>query len=275
VQGRANGPERIETLLCQHPSVFRLKSRNGSYHMLSQHARSIPWQFRWQRGSGPAVRASLSRAGYPVAKRLLDVFISLALLIFLAPLMLAVAIAIRLDSSGPVIYVQRRGGRDGRLFNFYKFRSMSNGHDHTQEHRKFAEAYINGWTTDHQRTEDGVVIYKPATNGHTVTRVGRWLRSTSLDELPQLFNVLKGDMSLVGPRPSMDYEVAMYTEWQRQRLSVLPGLTGWAQINGRSRLAFDEIVRLDLEYIARRSLLWDLGIFLATIPVPLRAQDAG
>jgi lipopolysaccharide/colanic/teichoic acid biosynthesis glycosyltransferase len=243
--------------------------------MLSQHIRLIPWQMRWRYEHSSMIQAAIYEAVYLALKRWLDVFVSLALLIFLAPLMLATAIAVKLDSPGPVIYAQRRGGLNGRLFNFYKFRSMSNGRDHTQEHRKFAEAYITGRATDHQQGESRQAIYKPATNGHAVTRVGRWLRSSSLDELPQLFNVLKGDMSLVGPRPSIDYEVVMYTEWHRQRLAVLPGLTGWAQINGRSRLAFDEIVGLDLEYIAHRSLRWDLSILLATVPVVLRAHDAG
>jgi lipopolysaccharide/colanic/teichoic acid biosynthesis glycosyltransferase len=152
---------------------------------------------------------------------------------------------------------------------------MTNGHDHTQEHRQFAVAYINDQPAESQRDEQGRSIYKPATNGHTVTRVGRWLRRTSFDELPQLINVIKGDMSMVGPRPSIDYEVAMYTDRQRQRLAVLPGLTGWAQIHGRSCLKFDQIVGLDLEYIAHHSLRKDLQIILATIPVVLRAENAG
>ena len=217
----------------------------------------------------------LSSVIYVATKRGIDVVASAILLVLLSPLFLAIAIAIKLDSRGPVIYVQQRGGLNGRLFNFYKFRSMTNGHDHTVEHRKFAAAYINGHTTAHQAEGNGRTLYKPATNGHSITRVGRWLRRTSLDELPQLVNILKGDMSLVGPRPYIDYEVAMYTEYQRQRLAVVPGLTGWAQINGRSSLSFDEIVRLDLEYIAQRSLRKDLAILLATIPRVLRAQDVG
>jgi lipopolysaccharide/colanic/teichoic acid biosynthesis glycosyltransferase len=243
--------------------------------MLSEHTRLIPWQFRVRQGSGAMLRNVVLTVIYPSAKRCLDVLISLAALILLAPLLLAIAIAIKLDSPGPVLYVQCRGGLNGRLFDFYKFRSMSNGHDHTQEHRKFAQAYIAGQAPEHQCGDSGRVIYKPASNGHTITRVGRVLRRTSLDELPQLINILKGDMSLVGPRPSIDYEVAMYTERHRQRLAVPPGLTGWAQVNGRSSLTFDEIVTLDLDYIARRSLRRDLNILLATLPVVLRSQDAG
>jgi lipopolysaccharide/colanic/teichoic acid biosynthesis glycosyltransferase len=190
--------------------------------------------------------------------------------------MLMIAIAIKLDSPGPVFHVQRRGGLNGKMFDFYKFRSMTNGHDHTQEHRKFAEAYINGTLPAVvQQTDNGQAIFKPASNHHTITRVGRILRRTSLDELPQLLNVIKGDMSLVGPRPSIDYEVAMYTDRHRQRLAVLPGLTGWAQIHGRSRLTFEQIVSYDLEYIANRSLGLDLRILFATVPVVLQAEHAG
>jgi len=243
--------------------------------MLDDRAQLPAWQFELSSRANPFVLDQLSRRLYPRAKRCLDVLISVVLLIVLAPLMLALAIAIRLDSPGPVIYLQRRGGLNGRIFDFYKFRSMTNGHDHTQEHRKFAEAYLNGHAVASQRDDKGNIIYKPASNGDQVTRVGRWLRSTSLDELPQLVNVVKGDMSLVGPRPSMNYEVAMYTDRHRQRLAVTPGLTGWAQINGRSNLSFDQIVSLDLEYIARRSFHGDVSIFLATIPAVLSAKDAG
>jgi len=242
--------------------------------MLNQHAHLAPWHFRPLLAEDLSLQRYSERL-YPILKRWLDVLIGTTLLILLAPLMLAIAIAIKLDSPGPVLYVQRRGGLHGRLFDFYKFRSMTNGHDHTLEHRQFAAAYINGQSAESQHDEQGRPIFKPATNGHNVTRVGRWLRRTSLDELPQLINVIKGDMSLVGPRPSIDYEVAMYTERQRQRLTVLPGLTGWAQIHGRSSLKFDQIVNLDLEYIAHRSLRKDLQILLATIPTVLRAENVG
>ncbi|MBC7261827.1 MAG: sugar transferase, partial [Chloroflexi bacterium] len=116
-------------------------------------------------------------------------------------------------------------------------------------------------------------VFKPA-NEKRITPVGRWLRKTSLDELPQLFNVLKGDMSLVGPRPSMPYEVDVYKPWHFRRLEVLPGITGLAQVRGRSSLTFQEIVSIDLEYIERRSLLLDLEILLKTLPVVLSARGA-
>jgi lipopolysaccharide/colanic/teichoic acid biosynthesis glycosyltransferase len=229
-----------------------------------------PWQVHSEEN-----REAEADAHYRRAKRLIDIIVAAVLLILLSPLMLAISLAIIIDSRGPAIYVQRRGGLHGRLFDFYKFRSMTNGHDHTQEHRRFAEAYISGQSHAHQLGPDGKPLFKPVTNGHTVTRVGSWLRKTSLDELPQLVNILKGDMSLVGPRPSIDYEVAMYTDRHRQRLAVIPGLTGWAQINGRSSLGFDEIVALDLEYIEQRSLRKDISILLSTIPVALSSANAG
>jgi lipopolysaccharide/colanic/teichoic acid biosynthesis glycosyltransferase len=247
----------------------------GNHRMLNQHTHPVPWHYAFVLKGALSLPTMLPWVAYPALKRWLDVLISIVLLILLAPLMLAIAIAIKLDSAGPILYVQRRGGLNGQLFNFYKFRSMTNGHDHTQEHRRFAEVYINSHTAPDQVGAAHSGFYKPATNGHAVTRVGRWLRRTSLDELPQLFNVLKGDMSLVGPRPSIDYEITLYTERHRQRLAVLPGLTGWAQINGRSSLQFDEIVTLDLEYIAQRSLRKDLSILLATVPAVLSARDAG
>lgn len=245
--------------------------------MINQRTENLWW--RVDRPSAIARRFGTAMpiriALYPIAKRCLDILVSVLALIVLAPLMAAISLAIKLDSPGPVFNIQNRTGQGGRTFRFYKFRSMTNGVDHTQEHRKFAQAYINGQAVSALRDESGRVIYKPLSNGHTVTRVGRWLRHTSLDELPQLLNVLKGDMSLVGPRPTMDYETALYTERHRQRLAAVPGLTGWAQIHGRSGLCFDEIVTFDIEYIERRSFGLDLRVLLATIPVVLKAEHAG
>lgn len=246
----------------------------GKQKMLNQRIQFAWWQVSPLAEVASCRTAALRLSLYLLAKRCLDLSISVLALILLAPLMALLAIAIKLDSPGPILYIQKRTGLGGRVFQFYKFRSMTNG-DHTQEHRKFAESYINGAGAATLRDVNGQALYKPASNGHTVTRVGRWLRRTSLDELPQLFNVLKGDMSLVGPRPTMDYETALYTERHRQRLAVVPGLTGWAQIHGRSGLSFDEIVALDLEYIAQRSFGLDARVLLATIPVVLHAEHAG
>lgn len=236
----------------------------------------------WQAGSASqsicddqSPWCSLFARLYPVAKRSLDFIVAVVALTLLAPLLFAIALAIKLDSPGPVFHVQNRTGRAGRTFRFIKFRSMTGHVDHTQEHRKFASAYINGQSVVATHDGNGRIMYKPAGNGQRITRVGRWLRRTSLDELPQLVNVLTGDMSLVGPRPTMDYETELYTDWHRRRLAVLPGLTGWAQIHGRSGLTFEDIVCLDVDYIGRRSFMLDVRILLATIPVVLSAEHAG
>ena len=243
--------------------------------MLNQRTQ-IMW---WEAASLPRTKAgdqaAIAVPLYLAIKRLFDLLFAAVSLVILSPLLLLIAIAIKVESPGPVFHIQRRSGLNGRVFRFYKFRSMTNGRDHTQEHRKFAEAYINGHAEGASQAVNGQTLYKPSANGHTITRVGRWLRRTSLDELPQLFNMFKGDMSLVGPRPTMDYETALFTDRHRGRLVALPGLTGWAQIHGRSALSFEEIVTLDLEYIARRSLWLDLKILWATIPQVLSAKNAG
>jgi len=217
--------------------------------------------------------ASHQATGYGHLKRALDVLLAALALLLLGPPMLLIAAIIRLDTPGPVLCIQRRVGKGGRVFPFYKFRSMYGNVDHTISHRSFSKGYING----HGETPPegaGNGHFKPAGNGSSVTPVGHWLRKYSLDELPQLVNVLKGDMSLVGPRPSMDYEVEEYADRHLQRLAVVPGITGLAQINGRSTLAFDDIVTFDIQYIERRSLWLDLTILLRTAPVVLLAHGA-
>jgi lipopolysaccharide/colanic/teichoic acid biosynthesis glycosyltransferase len=211
---------------------------------------------------------------YPRAKRWVDVICSAALLVLLSPVMALIALAIRLDSSGPAIFRQKRVGQWGKQFIMFKFRSMHANADE-KVHRQFASDYINGNGHKKNGTSSGgdEVVYKP--NGDKrITRVGRWLRRTSLDELPQLFNVLRGEMSLVGPRPAVPYEVDEYSKWHLHRLTVMPGLTGLAQVSGRSGLTFEKIVRIDLVYVRRRSLALDLAILLRTIPVVLRADSA-
>lgn len=210
-----------------------------------------------------------NRRCYTLLKRMLDIVGATLLLLILSPVMLVIALVIKASSSGPAILVQERVGKGGKVFAFHKFRSMYNNSDHSVDER-FARDYIG--ESCHSAVPRGGV-FKPA-NDKRVTPVGRFLRKASLDELPQLFNVLKGDMSLVGPRPSMPYEVDVYKPWHFRRLEVLPGMTGLAQINGRSSLTFRDIVKIDIRYIARRSLWLDLKILLRTVPVVLSARGA-
>ncbi len=219
--------------------------------------------------------AASDRRLYEVSKRLFDLVCALILLVLLSPILLAIAIAIKLDSPGPVIFVSPRAGRYGKSFAFYKFRSMYAGVDHLAAHREFVKDYLNGNNSNGTHDGNGNHIFKPTVIRQGVTPVGRWLRRTSLDELPQLFNILKGDMSFVGPRPPMPYELAYYQDWHMRRLDVLPGLTSLAQINGRSSLPFDKGVSYDIEYIEQRSFWLDLQILWQTIPVVLLMRDAG
>jgi len=212
-------------------------------------------------------------AHYRIIKRAFDFTVALLLLILLSPIFLAIYLAIKLDDGGPAIIVQRRVGRGGRVFDFYKFRSMVHTQNHSQASKEFAQRVIRGEITEAPKENGGLL--KPAHNGRVITRVGRILRKTSLDELPQLYNILKGDMSFVGPRPSIDYEAEAYLDWYLPRLSVLPGITGLAQINGRSSIPFPEIVRWDLKYIEEASILLDLKIFLRTIPVVIGMKNTG
>ncbi|HHB90848.1 MAG TPA: sugar transferase [Anaerolineae bacterium] len=221
---------------------------------------------------GPVPLAHLP-AHYRIFKRVFDFTMALLLLILLSPLFLLIYLAIKLDDGGPAIIVQKRVGRGGRVFDFYKFRSMVHTQDHAQASKEFAQKVIRGEITEPPKENGGLL--KPLSNGRVITRVGKILRKTSLDELPQLFNILKGDMSFVGPRPSIDYEAEAYFDWYLPRLSVLPGITGLAQINGRSSIPFPEIVAWDLKYIEEASILLDLKIFLRTIPVVIGMKNTG
>jgi exopolysaccharide biosynthesis polyprenyl glycosylphosphotransferase len=226
-----------------------------------------------QVGSLPMVtlfRSPLS-SGARVVKRASDLFIATLALVALSPLWLLIALLIKLDSRGPVFYKQERVGMDGRIFLFYKFRSMQVGSDDAT-HREYQRAYISGHTESNLGDEDRPV-FKLRTD-QRITRVGALLRKTSLDELPQLFNVLRGDMSIVGPRPPIPYEVENYQVWHRKRLDMKPGITGLWQVSGRNRIPFDEMVRMDLYYIENWSLLLDIKIILQTLPVMWRGEDA-
>lgn len=193
-------------------------------------------------------------------KRMMDIVLASLVLVLGAPLMLLIALAIKLDSPGPILFRQVRVGKGGKLFTLYKFRSMVDGADKQQEALREALGR-------------SPLLFK-LPNDPRVTRVGRVLRRTSLDELPQFFNVLKGEMSIVGPRPPVPEEVAEYQDWHLQRLLVTPGLTGLWQVNGRSDLTFDEMVRLDLYYVENWSPWLDLKVMLRTVPVVLMGRGA-
>jgi exopolysaccharide biosynthesis polyprenyl glycosylphosphotransferase len=198
--------------------------------------------------------------GALLVKRAMDVVGAIALVVFGAPLLGLIALAIRLDSPGPVIFRQTRVGAGGKLFEMYKFRSMREGAE--EELEKYYDL----------NEADGPLF--KIRDDPRLTRVGRFLRRTSLDELPNLWNVLRGEMSLVGPRPPLPAEVSRYIEWQKRRLDGRPGMTGLWQVSGRSLLSFDETVLLDVYYIENWSLWLDFKILLRTIPTVFSGEGA-
>ncbi|MFP3915450.1 MAG: sugar transferase [Actinomycetota bacterium] len=246
----------------------------AEHKLLSEHALLIP-------------DASRRSSGYHAWKRALDIVGSTALILILLPILPFIVLAIWVDSGRPIIYSQPRvrsrrvrvgDGWAWRLesFTFYKFRTMHDGANPTT-HRQYMEAYINGdegklaeLRPSHQ---DGP-SYKLSEDSR-ITRVGRVLRSTSVDELPQLWNVLLGHMSLVGPRPPIPYEVRMYRPQDMARFAAKPGITGLWQVSGRSELSFDSMVALDVDYIHRQSILLDLSILVRTLPAVISGKGAG
>ena len=202
----------------------------------------------------PNLATRLSR----LAKRALDVVVSLIAIILFSPLFVLISVAVKLTSKGPILFRQERVGQYGRRFSFLKFRSMKCG-SNSHIHQEYVKQFISGTIVKEQG-----VTYK-ITQDPRLTRIGGFLRKSSLDELPQLINVLKGEMSLVGPRPAIPYEIAFYQMWHRTRfLGVKPGITGLWQVTGRSKTTFDDMVRLDLRYVKRWSFWLDIKILLRT-----------
>jgi exopolysaccharide biosynthesis polyprenyl glycosylphosphotransferase len=204
-------------------------------------------------------------------KRVSDIAIASLTLALLSPFWLLIALLIKFDSEGPVFYAQERVGMDGRIFLVYKFRTMRVDAD-SEIHREYQQKFIAGAAEANVGNGD-----RPAyklQNDPRITRVGRVLRRLSLDEVPQLFNVLRGDMSVVGPRPPIPYEVEAYELRHRKRLDMKPGLTGLWQVSGRNRLPFEEMVKLDLFYIENWSLLSDVKIILRTVLVLIRGDGS-
>lgn len=197
---------------------------------------------------------------YYVIKRILDLSICLILLPAITLLMLACSLAIYLDSPGPIFFIQERMGKGGKLFKMFKFRTMQPGHDHTISH-SYMKAYVRAEIV---MPVHGKKTFKPVQD-QAYFPVGRILRRFSLDELPQVINVLKGEMSIIGPRPNVLWEVEAYHPWHYERMEVLPGITGLAQVRGRSSIDFASLVRNDIEYIENQSLSLDLKILWWTL----------
>jgi len=206
------------------------------------------------------------RPATSLARRALDVSVAGTVLLVMVPVIALAAIAVRLSSPGPVLFRQRRLGRHMEPFTVLKFRTMRADAD-SALHRDYVRSLIG--TQPPENAPDN--LYKLVIDPR-VTRVGRFLRSWSLDEVPQLWNVLRGEMSLVGPRPVIEYEVEQYPDWYLRRFAVKPGLTGLWQVSGRNEKTYEEMVRFDIEYAERRSLWLDLRILARTALVVMRRQ---
>ena len=231
------------------PPPSMKKARDKAQFVVDLRA-EIP-ELSWQ----PSTNAR-RRIPYRIAKRALDLVASLVIIVILSPVLLVLALAMKLSSTGPIFFRQERVGRHGKVFVMLKVRTMTNGTDESL-HRTHYEDLTKG-NGDHKKM---LIEADPR-----VTRIGTFLRKWSLDELPNLWNVLKGDMSLVGPRPLVPYEMELYVEEQLRRLKVSPGMTGLAQVRGRLRMSMDERANHDLEYVDRCSFWYDVGLLVRTIP---------
>ena len=217
-------------------------------------------------------RAKLINQPFQIVKRAMDVVLALVLMPVVIPLLAVAALAVKLSSPGPALFKQKRIGKGGQLFEIYKLRTMRQNFDKSK-HRQFMKEYIQGQAFKNTK-DDRPVIYKPALEDQ-ITKVGHILRKTSIDELPQIFNVLRGEMSFVGPRPNVPWEVEAYKDWHKERLEVKPGITGLAQVKGRSGISFEQLVKYDMVYVRYQSIALDLKIFWWTIAVVLNRDGVG
>lgn len=236
----------------------------------------------WYQESVPISTSLLTkgRNGYYFLKRVLDLVIVIPASIILAPVFIIIAIMIKLDSPGPIIFKQTRVGVKRRSykattvwdpieFTCYKFRTMSHNSD-PSVHQNYIVDFVEGRVKPSKNNNAQYKLF----NDSRITHIGRILRNTSLDEFPQLLNIFYGEMSLVGPRPDVPYAVRHYKKWHHERLTALPGLTGLWQTKGRSKVTFDEMVQMDIEYIHNQSILLDIKILILTIPAVLMGRGA-
>ena len=261
----------INPLIARVGEVLRKNLTSEQFDQVSLSFHIFPDD--WKHGDGPRPGNTMlypdlaardgAKKSLRAIKRAIDILGSFAALVFLSPVFLIVGIAIKTTSKGPVFFRQQRCGQFGVTFRMLKFRSM-HANSNSNPHKEYVRRLIAGVADKHPSNGDGRGVYK-LTRDPRITVVGAFLRRTSLDELPQLINVLKGDMSLVGPRPPIDYEVERYELWHRRRLmEAKPGITGLWQVGGRNRVAFDDMVRLDLLYARNWSPWLDLKILLRT-----------
>ena len=254
---------RVSEILRDHLSLEQFNRVSFSFHVFPE-----DWDKDSKKPSNPVFYPDLSKQerGRRVSgalKRTLDLIGSMLALMVLSPAFLVIAVAVKATSKGPVFFRQQRLGQHGRPFAFYKFRSMYTANN-TSVHQEYVKKLIAGKAERNGSNGNGQGVFK-LTSDRRITRIGAFLRRTSLDELPQFYNVIKGDMSLVGPRPPIPYEVEHYDVWHRRRLlEVKPGITGLWQVSGRSRVTFDEMVRLDLRYARQWSPWMDIKILIRT-----------
>jgi undecaprenyl-phosphate galactose phosphotransferase len=219
-------------------------------------------------GGIPVVNLAFKETFYTrYGKRILDIAGAAAGLLLFSPLFIALAVIIKATSKGPVFFKQQRIGKDGKVFDFYKFRSMYQVEGEDRERAKVMKEFMNKETIE---SGDAKIV-----NTARITKVGKLIRKTSLDELPQFYNVLKGDMSLVGPRPEVPYVYEMYKNWQKERIKGIPGCTGVWQVTARSKVTFNEMVMLDVYYLNNISFKLDMTMILKTIPVMFFSKGGG
>ena len=255
---------KVSSALCSSLGIEQIREINISFHVFPENQNAQDSGGSTDSHLYPdLVRTTEQRRASRIAKRSMDIVGSLLALAILSPLLILISLGIKLGSKGPVFFRQKRLGQYGKSFTFLKFRSMYS-RNNPKIHEEYVRQFILGRPGSEKAEQSQPKVYK-LTNDPRVTRFGRLLRRTSLDELPQFMNVLRGEMSLVGPRPPIPYEFEHYDIWHKQRLlAVKPGITGLWQVEGRSRLKFDEMVRLDLRYARSWSLWLDIKILLHT-----------